>query len=80
LAPFTRVPLFICIGKAVKRTWVDEETDEISIKKQVKITATSDHRYCDGKELGKLVKTFVDVCNNVEKYLDLEKEAQPHKH
>ncbi|KAL9645080.1 hypothetical protein ABK040_004571 [Willaertia magna] len=75
LAPFTRNPLFVCIGKATKKPFVIEETNEIVARKQMTVTATVDHRYVDGKELGKLVKKFTEVCRNPEKYFDVEKES-----
>ncbi|KAF0978497.1 hypothetical protein FDP41_002317 [Naegleria fowleri] len=75
LAPFTRCPFFVCIGKAVKRPTVDENTNEIVVRKQIKLTATTDHRYVDGKEAGKLVMKFLDVCNNLEKYINVDQEC-----
>ena len=51
--PFARVPLYVLVG-AIKKMPVVDENDQVVIRQMITITATIDHRFIDGHQLGVL--------------------------
>ena len=61
LVPYSRVPLVVAMGAVVKRTVVDQETEEIQVRPMMRIFATFDHRLLDGSHAGKMATTIKRV-------------------
>ncbi len=60
--PFARVPVYVLIGAMNDRPAVVD--GELTIRKQLTITATLDHRFIDGFQGGVLAKTVRSVLEN----------------
>ncbi|MFU8805925.1 MAG: 2-oxo acid dehydrogenase subunit E2, partial [Bradymonadaceae bacterium] len=54
--PFARVPIYLLLGAITPQPMVVD--NEIVIRDQITITATVDHRFVDGFQLGTLAKIF----------------------
>ncbi len=54
--PFARVPVYILVGAIKKMPAVVD--GEVVVREQLTITATVDHRFVDGYQLGTLAKAF----------------------
>jgi pyruvate dehydrogenase E2 component (dihydrolipoamide acetyltransferase) len=52
--PFARVPVYILVGAVRDQPFVDG--DKVVPRKQLTITATIDHRFMDGEQLGTVAK------------------------
>jgi pyruvate dehydrogenase E2 component (dihydrolipoamide acetyltransferase) len=61
--PFAHVPLLVLMGAIRKAPWVDE-AGELTVREQLTITATIDHRFMDGAQGGVLAKTVRRVFAN----------------
>jgi len=75
--PFTRVPLILMIGEAVRKPVVveveqgssteplpEEKRWKIIVQRRVALTATLDHRYVDGTEAARMAKRLRQVVEN----------------
>ena len=60
--PFAHVPLYVCIG--AERRVATEWEGELALRSQVVITATIDHRYIDGYQIGALAKLLRELFGN----------------
>ena len=56
LAWMYRVPLLILVGELTDKAIVIDK--KVEVRPILPITATIDHRYVDGAQLGKALKTF----------------------
>lgn len=70
--PFARVPIYVLVGAVRPLPAVVE--GNVVVRDQVTITATIDHRFVDGYQLGVVAKVFREVIENPWK---LEPEALP---
>ena len=61
--PFAHVPLLVLMGAIRKAPWVDE-AGELTVREQITITATIDHRFMDGAQGGILAKTIRRIFDN----------------
>lgn len=60
--PFTRVPVYVLVGAVKERPAVVD--GQVSIQKQLTLTATIDHRFIDGAQLSVLAKVVRNVLEN----------------
>jgi hypothetical protein len=60
--PFAGVPLYVLIGAVKEAPWV--ENGVITVRRQVTITATIDHRFMDGAQGATLAKTLRKYLTN----------------
>ena len=60
--PFARVPVYVLIGALADRPAVVD--GELTIRKQLTLTATIDHRFMDGFQGGVLARIVRDVLEN----------------
>ncbi|MBA2663090.1 MAG: 2-oxo acid dehydrogenase subunit E2 [Bradymonadaceae bacterium] len=60
--PFARVPIYLLVGAIRPQPAVVD--GQVVVRDQVTITATVDHRFVDGYQLGTLAKIFKDVLLN----------------
>jgi hypothetical protein len=67
--PFAHVPLYVCVGaqRDVPAVW----GGELTIRPQVTITATIDHRFIDGYQLATLAKLLRELFANPWVFSDL---------
>ena len=78
LAPYSRCPVIIGIGKPRKIPMVRD--DEVVVGQSVMITFTFDHRHADGAHVSHLVRRFKKIFANPTAYRDLfEGESSPSK-
>lgn len=79
--PFARVPLYLLVGAIQENPVVRD--GQVVATKQMTITATVDHRFVDGYQLGTLANAFRDVFEDpwslgeVEKPRELAEEGTP---
>lgn len=62
--PFARVPLYILVGAVRERPCVIN--GEVKVRNEITITATIDHRFIDGAQLGVLAKSLRSIIENPE--------------
>jgi len=62
--PFARVPVLVLIGAIAPKPAV--QGDQIVIQDQMALTATIDHRYIDGADIGRLSKELKRMLENPE--------------
>lgn len=60
--PFARVPLYVLVGAVREQAKVED--GKIVARPHFTITATIDHRFVDGAQLGKLAKTVRSILEN----------------
>ena len=60
--PFARVPVYLLVGAIRPQPAVVD--GEVVVRDQITVTATVDHRFVDGYQLGTLAKTFREVIEN----------------
>ncbi|MCA9650603.1 MAG: 2-oxo acid dehydrogenase subunit E2 [Myxococcales bacterium] len=68
--PFAHVPLYVCVGN--ERRVPTEWHGEIALRPQVVITATIDHRFIDGFQLGTLARLMRELFANPWAFSGLE--------
>lgn len=61
--PFARVPLYVLIG-AIREAPAVGTDGGVTVRKELTITATLDHRFVDGFQAGVLARTFRRVIEN----------------
>jgi len=72
--PFARVPVLILIGAIAPKPFV--QGNQVVVQDEMTVTATIDHRYVDGAEIGKLSKELRRLLENPGT-LDTEEEPNP---
>jgi pyruvate dehydrogenase E2 component (dihydrolipoamide acetyltransferase) len=60
--PFARVPVYILVGAVRERAVVKD--GQCVPQQQLTITATIDHRFIDGAQLGTLAKIIREILEN----------------
>lgn len=68
LVPPSRCPFLICLGRIDKKPWV--VSDKVKVRPIAALTATFDHRFIDGLVGSKMFKTFTDILENPNNYLE----------
>ena len=78
LCPVVHQMGLLCCGKVEKRAVVDQETDEISVKKVMTVVATGDHRYGDAAIWVPCMKSIHEFMKDPENFDETKIKANVH--
>jgi len=66
LVPPSRCPILICLGRVTDKPWVVDGT--VMPRPIINFTTTFDHRFIDGLQASRMLKTFFDILEDPKKY------------